>query len=802
MKKRKILGYVIICLILLTTALFSIAYYLNNRPVPNYNKNIEIAGLNGKVEVYRDSFAIPHIFADNEEDLYRAVGYLTAQDRLWQMDLLRRVTTGRLSEIFGKDLINTDILMRSLRITEKSRKVLNQTDTAILKMLDCYADGVNQFIQSNSHKLPVEFVILGYKPEPWLPEHSINLIGYISWDLNGSWNAEVVLHKIAAKLRNAQLTDFIPGADTTLSTIYKNDEIAGKDWRSELMDASNKIEGLGLQVFHGSNNWVVGGPKTISGRPMLANDMHLGFNAPGVWYQMHQVVQGKLNVTGVVLPGQPFVVSGHNDSVAWGLTNVMNDDIDFYKETLNPNDSNQYKLNGQWKDMLVKHEKIAVKGGDTVNYDIKFTHRGPMVSMLKKLKKEQISMRWMGNEMSNELRSVCLLNRARNWGDFCNAMKTFIAISQNAAYADTKGNIGMYCCAGIPLRKGNPIEVLPGETSEYDWQGIVPFEKLPHKHNPVENFAVSANNRTVDKSYPFYISNWFDLPFRFDRITEMLNVSKTLSVNDMAAIQTDYTSKHAQYYLPGIIEVLKKNDGLNPSEKEALLTIEKWHGQMNVQSPAPAIFEVFFTNFIENVVGDELGKDLFKEFLIDKILVRNTLHNLWENKHSLLYDDVTTKDRTEHFDDIVVKSFHSAIQELENEEGNNIASWEWGKIHKFTLEHPLGKVKILDMIFHLNRGPFETNGSFHTVAPFSYRYSNPYKVQSGASQRHIYDLGNWDNSLSVLPTGNSGVPSSKHYCDQTSMYLAGKYHRDLFSRKLIEQNYLYKAVLLPAKNKK
>jgi penicillin amidase len=797
MKKRKIFGYVMVGLTLLVISVFFILYHLNARAIPDYNKNFELVGLKGKVEVYRDSFAIPHIFAKNEEDLYRVVGYLTAQDRLWQMDLLRRVTTGRLSEIFGKDLIKVDMLMRALRIPEKSEKVLAHSDASVKRILNAYADGVNQFISASRHKLPIEFVILGYKPERWKVTDCANLIGYIAWDLNGSWNAEIILHKLEAKLSKAQVADFIPGYDSTQSTVYSTKSINGDDWQSELLKTSEKLSSLGLQVFHGSNNWVVSGSKTATGKPMLANDMHLGFNAPGIWYQMHQVIPGKLNVTGVVLPGQPFIVSGHNDSIAWGLTNVMNDDIDFYHETLNPADSNQYKLDGQWKNLLIKHEKIAVKGQDTVRCDLKFTHRGPVISGLKQISKETISMHWMGNEMSNELRSIFLLNRAKNWSDFRDAMKTFISISQNTAYADVRGNIGMYCCAGVPIRKGNPIEVFPGDTSEYDWQGMVPFDQLPHKFNPAEGFAISANNRTIDSAYPHYISNWFDLPFRYDRIHEMLSTDKKLTVSDMTAIQTDFKSKHVAYYLPGLIESLKNKHQLNRNEQNALLILENWHGEMDAESPAAAIFEVFFNHFIENVLKDELGNDLFKEFLVDKIIVRNTIHNIWQKRNSVLYDDVNTKDKVETFDDMVFKSFSQTMADLEKGQGNNVYSWQWGKIHTFTLEHPLGKVKILDVAFHLNRGPFEIGGSFHTVAPYSYWYNNPFKVTSGASQRHVYDLSDWDNSYTIIPTGNSGIPASKHYCDQTLLYLEGKYHHDWFSEKLAKRNYLYKAVFSP-----
>lgn len=787
-----------VVLTLLVICTFFVFCHFNNRSVPDYNMNFELNHLQNKVEVYRDSFAIPHIYAQNELDLYRVVGYLTAQDRLWQMDILRRATQGRLSEIFGKKLINTDILMRALRIPDKSQKVYAASDSTIKMILAAYADGINQFLTKNTHKLPVEFSILGYRPERWKPTDCINLIGYIAWDLNGSWNAEVILHKLEAKLSKARIADFIPEYDTTQSTIYASKQPIGTDWISDLLKTSEDLSSLGLQVFHGSNNWAVSGSRTVSGKPMLANDMHLGYNVPGVWYQMHQCIPGKLNVTGVVLPGQPFIVSGHNDSIAWGLTNVMNDDIDFYRETTNPGDTNVYKLDGQWRKFEIRHEKIAIKGGDTLRIGMKFTHRGPVISGIRQIKNETVSMHWMGNEMSNELRSIYLLNRAKNKADFCEAMKTFISVSQNTAYADVHGNIGMYCCAGVPIRKGNPVTFMEGDTSLYDWQGTVPFEQLPHKFNPNEGFVVSANNRTIDAGYPYYISNWFDLPFRYDRIHEMLSVDKKLNVNDMMSIQTDFTSKHAAYYTPGLILSLKKDRDLNSIENSALKALESWNYQMGAESAAAAIFETFYNHFIEDVLKDELGDELFKEFLSDKILVRNTIQNIWEHRNSALLDDINTS-KTETFDDEVLKAFKEAVSDLIKAEGNDVTDWKWGKIHTFTLEHFLGKEKILDLAFHFNRGPFQMGGSFHTVAPYSYRYNNPFNVMSGASQRHVYDLSDWDNSYSIIPTGNCGISSSKYYCDQTALYIEGKYHHDWFSAEKVKRNYHSKAVISPKK---
>jgi penicillin amidase len=564
------------------------------------------------------------------------------------------------------------------------------------------------------------------------------------------------------------------------------------------MMASSKMEDFGFQVFNGSNNWVISGSKTTSGKPILANDMHLRFSAPGVWYQIHEKVPGKLNVTGVALPGQPFIISGHNDSIAWGLTNVMNDDIDFYRETINP-DSTEYRLDGKWKALVVKHEVFAIRGGDTVRMNLRFTHRGPIISTLKNLRNESVSMRWMGNEMSNELQSMYLVDRAHNWKDFCGAMKSFNSVSQNVAYADERGNIGMYCCAGVPIRKGNPIAVLPGDTSDYDWQGIVPFEQLPHKLNPPEGFAASANNRTIDTLYSHYISSWFDLSFRYNRICEMLSTDKRLSVSDIATIQTNFTSKMPEFYVPAIVEVIKRKKDLTTNAYLALTALEHWNGLVDAQSQPAALFEVFYNQFIENVVKDEMGDTLFKEFLVDKILTRNTIQNIWVKKGSVLCDDITTPNKVETFSDMVVKSFEGTLKYMDEKCGRSFENWRWGKIHTFTIEHPLGKKKILNKIFRFNRGPYEVGGSFHTIAPYSYQYAEPFKVNSGASQRQIYDFSNWDNSISVIPTGNCGIPASHHYCDQTRFYIAGKYHMDLFSDSIVHLNYQYRAIYTPGK---
>lgn len=796
--KMKKFGRIPFIAIIVLIALIIIGAFLINKiskqSIPDYNEDIELTGLSNPVTVYRDSFAIPHVFADNEKDLYTAVGYLMAQDRLWQMDLLRRATTGNLSEIFGKDFVETDALMRSLRITEKSKLVLKNTSPKVLTALEAFANGVNQYIQKNKSKLPVEFAILQYKPEPWKPVHSVNLIGYMAWDLTMPWDYEMALRKMKNKLDDEKYASLVPNLSRQKSYVYNeftSDSIINTMIKN-LYSHKTKLENLGLKVFTGSNNWAVSGRKSTTGKPILANDMHLGLFSPGIWSQMHMVAEGSVNVTGVILPGQPFIISGHNNTIAWGMTNVMLDDMDFYKETINPQDSSKYKLNGEWQDIDISEELIPLKGGDTVKRRLRFTHRGPIISRFKDIQDEAISMKWIGNEYSNELRTVYLLNHAENWSDFKDAVSTFISISQNIVYADTRGNIGLYCCAGIPIREGDGISVYPGDTTQYDWKGLVPFDQLPHTYNPESGFVSSANNRTVGPEYPYYVSHWFDLPSRINRIRELLRNKEKLSAEDFKKIQTDQKSNMVERIKPIITKELSNSaDKLEPLEKEGLEKLENWDGSYLKDKAAPLIFEEFYINLAKNIAKDELGDSLINTFMGKRIMVRNIVDQCLEDSISWI-DDISTPEKTESLGDIILKSFSQTISQLKEKAGGNMNKWKWGEFHTITLKHPLSEKKILDRIFNLNKGPYSVGGSYHTVCPYSYSYNNPYKADHGASHRHIYNLENLNDSWSVIPTGVSGVPASKHYCDQTEMYLNKKYHQDITDKEKIKGIAQYK----------
>ncbi|WDP90966.1 MAG: penicillin acylase family protein [Desulfobacter sp.] len=778
-------------------------HHLSTRSLPDYEGTAAVAGLSQKVTIYRDRHAVPHITAENEEDLYFAVGYTLAQDRLWQMDLLRRVTQGRLAEIFGEDLVEVDLLMRALRIPDKSKRILAQTEPPIKSALEQFSAGVNHYIKTLGDRLPPEFTVLGYEPEPWQPEHSVNLVGYMAWDLTLPNSTEPVLHKIAQKVSRAQFKEMLPGDLARQPAVYETyaDKDTGLNLENMLADRHRLLEEMGLNIFTGSNNWAVAGKKSATGRPILANDMHLGLNAPGLWYQMHQKAAGGVDVTGVVLPGQPFVICGHNRRIAWGMTNVMVDDMDFYRETLHPEDPGRYEFNGEYRPFTTRTETIRIKGGKERTETLKFTHRGPVVSRFKDLKGGPVSMKWLGNDPSNELKTVYLLNRAGNWEEFKYALRTFRAVSQNVNYADVDGNIGLYCSAGIPIRKkGDGLGIVPGRTDEYDWAGVVPFEEQPHVYNPASGFVSSANNKTAPDSYPYYISRWYALNYRIGRIREVLGSKEKLSLDDFKRLHSDFKSKMAETFTPFFLEMLSPDTHrLSPLEKQGMDLLQNWDGVVDSSSGAAALFELMYTGMVEGLVRDELGPGLYKEFAASSMLHRYLTRNIVLKKASAFCDDINTRDKTERLGDIIRQSFSDAVARLRETCGDNPENWAWGEIHQLALKHPLGKVKLLDRLLGLNDQARPVGGSFHTVCPMAYKLSNPFVINHGASHRHIYHTGDWDRSLSVIPTGISGIPASPHYCDQTGMYAAGQYHPDLFTLGEIKGASRYTLVLTPRK---
>jgi penicillin G amidase len=762
--------------------------------VPQYKGDLRISGLTSEVTVYRDERGMPHIYAANEHDLYFSVGYVMAQERLWFMDLIRRVTTGRLSEVMGNKLVETDKFLRCLEMTAKSRMVLANEDPVVLSYMQAYADGVNTYIAGAGNKLPPEFRILGYKPEPWKLEDIANIIGYMGWDLaKDNMTSDLFYYQLAQKIGIDKTTQLIPDWNAVSSVVfpdYNLDETLLKNAR-EFISSLDTLNALGIGSFSGSNNWAVAGYKTATGKPILSNDMHLSFGSPGIWIQMHQVIPGKLNVTGVVVPGEPFVVAGHNEKIAWGMTNLMVDDIDLFAEKINPENSQQYYFNGQWKDMIVKKEIIKIKGGKQDSVTIEYTHRGPIISGFNDIKNQSLSMRWSGYDNSDEIKAVCLLNRASGWDEFRSALHTFRSVSQNFVYADVDGNIGLNTGGGVAIRKGNGSLIRNGETDEYDWKGYVPFEQLPFSYNPAKGYVSSANNKTVIEGYPYYISSDFALPYRINRIRQMLDEKEVFNIEDFKRMILDQHSDYAALLTPSVLKLNSKKQELTPAEARALETLTGWDYDMAGNLVAPSIFEFFRISFAENLLSDELG-DLYsrlfataREYYIYRIL--KTGPDEW-------VDNINTPEK-ETLDDIILASFKNCISSLTAQYGSDQSKWTWGSIHKISITHPLGSVKLLDRLFGLNSKNYGIGGSNHTVSP--YTYGAGFKVIHGASERHIFNTADWDESLTVIPTGASGIPASEFYLSQTKSYIEGKFYKDAFSEKAVKAAAIYTLNLKP-----
>lgn len=795
---KKVLLTVLALLAIVVAVAFIFIGSVKKGAIPVYDGELVLKGLDEEVNVFFDERGMPHIYAGTEKDLYFAVGYLSARERLWQMDLIRRATRGRLSEIFGEDYVNTDVFLRSLCINEKSKMILGNLVPDAILVLEYYCDGVNRYISDAGKKLPPEFRILGYEPDAWTPEDIANIVGYIGWDLASSTLAEeVFIHKVRSILGNEAARLIIPDWKLTDTLVFPEFTLADSLLKhaGDFIASTEKLKNLGIFEFSGSNNWALSGNRTNTGKPILSNDMHLGLSSPGMWMQMHQVVPGKINVTGVVVPGQPFVISGHNEKIAWGMTNLAVDDIDLFMEITDSTRPGMYLFNGDWMQMEERKEIIKIKGGDEVERSIVFTHHGPVISGMRNINDATLAMRWSGYDLSDEIAAVYKLNRADSWDEFRNALSSFGSISQNFAYADVEGNIGLQTGGGIPVRAGSGTIIRDGSTDQYDWKGYVPFNQLPYSFNPESGHVESANNKTVNEDYPYYISTSFALPYRISRIREMIAEKEIHTIDDFKMMINDQQSYYASMLVPVVLASLEKGGVQSGPYNDEYMILKEWDYVMSAESEAPSIFEFFRMTFAEELLADDLGEmfttlpAVYRDYYIYRTIVAGA---------DTLTDRKETASVVETLDDIIKASFEKGLTNLDRfVSDNDLKSRGWGKIHVLKLDHPMGSVKIIDMIFKLNSPAYPVGGSDHTVSP--YRYGSNFMVVHGASQRHIYNTANWDESWSIIPTGNSGVPGSPFYLSQTKAYVSGQFYRDYFTEDAVKANAAHKMVLVPVK---
>ena len=784
--------------------LLGLVSYSLRKPLAKTDGTIHLRGVEGSVDIIRDKWGVPHIYAGNTHDVIFAQGFVHAQDRLWQMDFQRRLVAGRLSEVIGAVTVPVDRWMRILSMRKVAEQEVGLLSGDLRSNIEAYGSGINACIAEG--RLPVEFSLLRYKPEPWSVADSLSWAKMMSWVLSVNWETEILRAQLIARLGPEKAAELEPDYFERWPTIMP----PGVDYSAiggaalDRAEAARSYIGPAAGEGLGSNNWVLAGSRTTTGAPLLANDMHLLVRIPAIWYENH-LVGGDLNVTGVSFPGTPGVVAGHNEHVAWGFTNGFPDVQDLYMEHLRSMEDGrvQYEYKGQWLDAEVRREEIRVKGGETVTEEVVITNHGPIINRLAPdfTGEEPLAMRWTALEPAAMMQALDGMNRAHNCLEFREALRYWVAPVQNVVYADTAGNIAYSFPGKVPVRaKGDGRVPVPGWTGEYEWTGYIPFEELPHLYNPAQGFVVSANNRVTDDKYPYFISRECIMGDRAQRITELIKAREKIDLAYVRQMQFDQIS-HTAWLIAGYLAQLRVED---PDLAKVVDVMRGWDGELSVESSAAAIHEVFVRRIIHMMLSGKLG-DLTSRYAGKgpiPVLAEVSLFG----ERALEWLQKTLGERDSHWfdlghgegrDEVMRLALVETVDFLKSKFGGKVEDWSWGKLHMLTYAHTLGAVKPLDRFF--NRGPYRMGGDQTTVwATGASYYDLGCANVVGPPYRFITDLGNFDKSLSLLAPGQSGQPSSKHYDDYAKAWFTGEYHPMLFKREDVQREAEATLHLTPA----
>ncbi len=797
---RKLLGKILTIIGVLILLLVIVAvcggYFVIRRGFPTVNGTIKVAGLQSQVEVYRDSWGVPHIYASNSHDLFFAQGYVHAQDRFWQMEFWRRIGSGRLAEILGESALDSDRFIRTIGWHRTAAQELELLDEEAQAVLEAYAEGGNAYISTHRGRLGLEFAILGltgvkFDPEPWTPLNTLTWAKVMAWDLGGNRSDELLRAQIAARLGTSAVEVLMPPYPDDYPVIVPH-PLAEATLKA-LPEAAFDFHPLGTGNDIGSNSWVVAGSRTETGMPLLANDPHLSIQMPSIWYEigLHCEPVGPdcpYNVVGASFAGVPGVIIGHNDHIAWGVTNLAPDVQDLFIERINTENPNQYEYQGEWLDMEVIREEIRVAGEEEpVVVNVRLTRHGPIINDVAGGPEEDwafgwqpLALSWTALQPGTLVQSILLLDRATNWDEFREALSYWDVPSQNFVYADVEGNIGYQAPGRIPIRaSGDGSMPVPGWSGQYDWVDYIPFDDLPRAFNPPEGYIVTANHAVVGPDYPYFISMDWAPGYRARRIVEMIEADASLSLADMQVMHGDSSPVYAQDILPYLLTLASDE----PRLTEALALLQAWDGRAVRDSAGAALFEAFRLHLIDLTFGDELGEQLLRR-------ARSTagvaLVNLLADEASPWFDDVTTP-QVETRDDILLQSLEEAVEELTETLGQDMARWRWGELHTATFENQsLGQsgIGLIEALF--NRGPVPVDGTIATVNNTGYSPSDPYGVVIVSSYRQIVDLSDFTRSISMHTTGQSGHPYHPHYSDMIDPWRNIEYHPMLWERTNVQ----------------
>jgi len=788
-------------LILMAGAL-GYAYYVAHSALPQLDGRLQINGLAAPVTVTRDSHGVPTIEAANLEDLFFAQGYVTAQDRLWQMDVMRRFGSGELSEILGEALLKVDREQRILGLRAAAIKSLQTASAQDRIFFEAYARGVNAYIAGRANKLPIEFRILGYRPKPWLPEDSVVIANEMVKDLNYHYFFDALAReKILAKLGPELTSDLyvnrswhdrpptvmredLNQPDTNAGDSDDEDDEDSPDnsvTRERIPSPETLPEGLPV---NGSNDWVVSGAHTVTGKPLLSNDMHLGHQMPNLWYEAH-LHAGTLDVAGVTLPGMPYVIVGHNQRIAWGFTNVGPTVTDVYIE--NFNQQGAYETPNGWVQPEYRVELIHVKGKPDVNVDVKTTRHGPIITELVPGETRPLALRWTLYDVLHI--PLFDVNAAQNWGEFRRAFSQFDAPGQNVVYADVDGNIGYQTTGKIPIRAaGDGSLPVSGADDAHEWTSYIPFEKLPSVYNPPSGIIGTANGRITPDNYPYSISMEWEAPWRTARIYHVLESGRQFSAADMLALQTDIHSEAVLFAAERLVYAVDHATKPSARAKQAADIMRSWDGRMQGSAAAPTIAENSIFELRRLLLEPKLGSaPATKEYAALSWQTYSwQMRSVWLENILLHRPKRWLPEAFPNYDELLAAAVEAAVNGPTVPK--DLASWRWGDFNAVEIEHPvLGKIPIVKR--WSGPGVQEQSGSGYTVKAVTRHH--------GPSERFTANLADLDQSTLNIVTGQGGNFLSPYYMDQWNAWYGGTTFNLPFTAKAVEAAKVHQLVLEP-----
>jgi penicillin amidase len=765
------------------------AFVYKNSLKPNYKGTEILADLQEQVRVYYDDYGIPHIFANNDLDAQTALGYVHAQDRLWQMELVSRISAGRLSEIFGEVALESDKFYLSLGIDKKAKEIVANIDktTPYYKQTMAYLKGVNAYIKNGD--TPIEFTILGVNKEAFNLVDIYNVFGYMSYGFAMGNQTDPLLSAIQEKLGNEYLKNLnliIDPKSTLIKTHSKSiesDAVAFSKMIDEIRDKSM------VPPFVGSNSWVLSPDKTKNKQVIFANDPHIGFSQPATWYQAH-IKTPTTEIYGFYLAMTPFPLLGHNYHLAYGLTMFENDDIDLYLEKNNTDNDKEYLYGDVYKKYQIRTEPIPVKDAETVQHTIRETIHGPILNdVVKQIKTTHpVSMYWVYNHRPNKMLEACYyMSRAKNIEEFKKGPSLIHAPGLNVMYGDEAGNVAWWASANLYKRANNaPTKLFLDGSNPEDFNiDYRPFSENPQAINPNWKYVYSCNNQPDSTVSKRYIPGYFITQDRAKRVVDLIDQKNDWTLADTQEMITDITSSIAPDLKTILITNIETKE-LREIDKEAINELANWKGDATLKSIGTTIYTQFHYEYLKAVFNDELGKEIYNQLRKTHLMGR-MLEPLMKEKYNIWMDDVHTKDYKESNADIQFIAFQKAVDVLAKQLGTDVNTWTWDRVISVEHKHPLGNVAALRSTF--NVGPFKTTGTNEVLNNQIYfrNAESKYEIHGGPSTRRIIDFSDVDNAKAIIPTGNSGRVFSKHYRDQAQDYLDGKFIPMLLNENKIKE---------------